>query len=150
MSTPTYTLDVLTDGSEYTGDGTLFLSVWKSDIGRSTESWHERISTNKLLARYAVTGLGDVLARSAADQRFKLNCVKAVFCTSSTSLWGLPALHMAVHGAGAAELSIVSTESERAERVLSLLESHRKNPTVHLCQVPETPVASNDDTTSSP
>jgi ribonuclease BN (tRNA processing enzyme) len=150
MSTPAYTLDVLTDGSEYTGDGTLFLSVWKSDIGRSTESWHERISTNKLLARYAVTGLGDVLARSAADQRFKLNCVKAVFCTSSTSLWGLPALHMAVHGAGAAELSIASTESERVERVLSLLESHRKNPTVHLCQVPETPVAPSDDTTSSP
>lgn len=162
MSTPAYTLDVLTDGSEYTGDGTLFLSVWKSDIGsganspilhtdattRSTESWHERTATNKLLARYAVTGLGDVLARLAADQRFKLNCVKAVFCSSSTSLWGLPALHMAVHGAGAAELSIASTESERVERVLSLLESHRKNPTVHLCQVPEAPVASNDDTTT--
>jgi ribonuclease BN (tRNA processing enzyme) len=150
MSTPAYTLDVLTEGSEYTGDGTLFLSVWKSDIGRSTESWHERTATNKLLARYAVTGLGDVLARSAADQRFKLNCVKAVFCTSSTSLWGLPALHMAVHGAGAAELSIASTESERVEHVLSLLESHRKNPTVHLCQVPEAPVASSEDTTGSP
>jgi ribonuclease BN (tRNA processing enzyme) len=164
MSTPAYTLDVLTDGSEYTGDGTLFLSVWKSDIGagnspilhtdatvaRSIESWHERTTNNKLLARYAVTGLGDVLARSAADQRFKLNCVKAVFCTSSTSLWGLPALHMAVHGAGMAELSIVSTESEQAEQVLSLLESHRKNPTVHLCQVPEAPVASSDDTLNSP
>jgi ribonuclease BN (tRNA processing enzyme) len=162
-STPGYTLDILTDGSEYTGDGTLFLSVWKSDISVSsspithtdvatastTENWHGRTAANKLLARYSVTGLGDVLARSAADQRFKMNCVKAVFCTSSTALWGLPALHMALHGAGAAELSIVSTESEKVERMLSLLESHRKNPTVHLCQVPEAPVASTDDTSSS-
>jgi ribonuclease BN (tRNA processing enzyme) len=149
LSPPTYTLDVLTDGSEYTGDGTLFLSVWKSSIAftasppddatntNSTSSWHERVATNKLIARYAVTGLGDLLARLVADQRYKLNTVQAVFCsTNNKALWGLPALNMALYGAGAAEVSIISTQSQRVESVLALLESHRKNPTVHLCQVP--------------
>ena len=139
-----YTLDVLTDGSEGTGDGTLFLSVWKKsklanvddDLNKDPQMI-EQLATGVPRARYAVTGLGDLTSRLATDQRFKLQTVKAVFCSTAAGVWGLPALLIALHQAGAAELSIVSTQSDKIEKMIDLLEMRRKNPVVRLCQVPD-------------
>jgi len=135
-----YTLDVLTDGSEFTGDGTLFLSVWKCPpprprLRRRQRTQHRKTNAARsgcsrgdgdhsssssdededdasiifgcdddgsknnnngssssssslaaaavLKARYAVSGLGDCTSRLAADQRFKLHPVRAVFVASS-------------------------------------------------------------------
>jgi len=136
-----YTLDVLTDGSEGTGDGTLFLSVWKRaklPVNLKDPQTIEQLASGVPVARYAVTGLGDLTSRLATDQRFKLQTVKAVFCCSTPAgLWGLPALLIALHQAGAAELAIVSTQSDKVAKAIDLLESTRQNPVVHLCQVPE-------------
>jgi|UPI0005819A9E ribonuclease Z len=131
-----YTIDVLTDGSEYTGDGTLFLSVWKPN---STANLLDReyYSAGLPLARYAIAGLGDATSRLATDQRFKLSTVRAVLSVSEKSLWGLPFLQIALHDAGVSKLSVISTVSERVENITKLLESRRPYPTVRLCQIPD-------------
>ena len=89
-----FTLDVLTDGSEFTGHGTIFLSVWKRPKTHHQQkqqqcdgSWASSaildiISTSTPLARYAISGLGDATARLCADQRLKLASTRAVFVPS--------------------------------------------------------------------
>ena len=129
---PRYSIDCLTDGSEHTGDGTLFLSIWKS---RDNEDF---VRTDVPVARYAIAGVGDLTSRLAADQRYKLHNVKAVFCTTRSSISGLPTLQIILHQAGAAELSIVSCFTDEVEACIDLLEGRRSNPQCRLCQVPET------------
>lgn len=132
-------IDTLTDGSELTGDGTLFLSFWKSSSHPNFDSSDaiEHFANGQPVARYAITGLGDATSRLAADQRFKLHTVRAVFCTSKPGIWGLPGLQIALHQSGSAELTIVSSVSEQVERITALLEARRRHPIVRLCNVPE-------------
>jgi ribonuclease BN (tRNA processing enzyme) len=97
-----YTIDVLTDGSEGTGDGTVFLSVWKqngSNIGisnaksGSTDHNNDDDTDNDWYtaapaARYCLSGAmnADATSRLAADQRFKLGtCLRAIFCAPPQS-----------------------------------------------------------------
>ena len=111
-----YTIDVLSDGSEFTGP-TLFLSVWrkpKSGNNRNpTDDQHEWIreemKMNPPLARYAIAGLGDATARLCADQRFKLAPTKAVFIPSLDCSDGLSALLLALLSSGSASLHVVSS-----------------------------------------
>jgi ribonuclease BN (tRNA processing enzyme) len=105
-----YSIDVLTDGSEGTGDGTLFLSVWKKntasvkkhptndddddhgsnhianddDDDDENDDWY----TAAPAARYCLSGAmnADATSRLAADQRFKLGTtLRAIFCAPSQS-----------------------------------------------------------------
>lgn len=123
-----YSIDVLTDGSEGTGEGTLFLSVWKHK---------DDIFETAPLVRYALNGLGDLTSRLAADQKLKLGCVSGIFCSSLASLWGLPALLLALNKSGAANLSVISRYSDRVENIVNLLQSKRTYPTVSICQIQE-------------
>ena len=113
-----FSIDVLTDGSEGTGAGTLFLSVQKKD---------------RLLARYGLTGLGDATSRLAADQRYKLGVVRAVLNTHH-QLWGLPGLLLALKLAP--DVTIVSSEVESIQAI-SELSSPQRYPQVKLCRVPD-------------
>ncbi|GKY94408.1 hypothetical protein MPSEU_000406800 [Mayamaea pseudoterrestris] len=109
-----YSVDVLTDGSEWTGDGTLFLSVYKespydaeeestkvtlssqserNDVEhvRDGEAQHQ-VDDNKTrshvpppLARYSMGSLTDVLSRLAFDQRFSLGATRAFFAVNSSN-----------------------------------------------------------------
>jgi hypothetical protein len=95
--TLTYSLDTLTDGSEYTGNGTVFLTVRRRppNAGGSVASEDLEICNDTLLARYALTGLGTLTARLAADQCFKLSPVRALFCPSRMDVsctCGIPSL----------------------------------------------------------
>ena len=93
----TYSLDTLTDGSEYTGNGTVFLSVRRRPprVGGSAASEDLELCNDTLLARYALTGLGSQTARLAADQCFKLSPIRALFCPSRMDVsctCGIPSL----------------------------------------------------------
>ena len=91
-----YSLDTLTDGSEYTGNGTVFLTVRRrSPKVESVASDYLDICNDTLLARYALTGLSTQTARLAADQCFKLSPVRALFCPSRMDVsctCGIPSL----------------------------------------------------------
>lgn len=65
-------LDTLTDGSEFTGSGTIFLT-----IVRVSPSQEETI-----VARYALNGISPLISRLASDQALKLSHVRACFLNS--------------------------------------------------------------------
>jgi ribonuclease BN (tRNA processing enzyme) len=127
---------VLAEGSEFTG-ASVFLSVYKR---RTASDGGLSLQDGKLLARYGISGLGDLVGRAAADQRFKLGtAVKAVFAVDDTplSLQGLPSLLFALAGVGSESLTLVSLQdTTRLERLVRLLHPHQHHPVVRLCQVP--------------
>ena len=88
----TYSLDTLTDGSEYTGNGTVFLTIRRKPQLSSKDL---EILDDTIVARYALTGLGTQTARLAADQSFKLSQIRAIFCPSRLDIsctCGIPSL----------------------------------------------------------
>jgi ribonuclease BN (tRNA processing enzyme) len=132
----TYTLDTLTDGSEGTGDGTLFLSVWKQSIANPTTI---RLSpSDKPCACYAIQGLGDGTSRLAADRQYKLGSVRAVFVpyTNHCGLWGIPSWTCAARAAGVAQVHVVAPNATRIEQFLQSVEGRRPYPSIALCQLP--------------
>lgn len=139
-----FTLDVLTDGSEYTGSGSLFLSVWKKPTAKKASTtphdetgWlKESMALNPPLSRYAIAGVGDLTARLSADQRFKLASTRAVFSPTQDCLDGLSALLLALHSAGAPSLHIVSTQGETMEELATIVLGTRRNLKISNCQVP--------------
>ncbi len=89
-----YSIDVLSNGTEYAGCPgqnsevslpALFLSIWKvtnrNDHDDSDDEDYEGGGGGLLLARYGLVGVGscDGLARIAADQQYKLGPVRALF-----------------------------------------------------------------------
>lgn len=154
-----FTLDVLTDGSEYTGCGSIFLSVWKKSTNAASptqnenKDWlEESMALNPPLCRYAITGIGDLTARLAADQRFKLASTRAVFSPTFDCLDGLSALLLALHSAGAPSLHLVTTKGEAMEELATIVLGTRRNMNILNCQVPNVPSFtknSNEDDSSS-
>eukprot|EP00934_Nitzschia_sp_Nitz4_P008345 Nitzschia sp. Nitz4//scaffold65_size103378//92020//94530//NITZ4_004483-RA/size103378-exonerate_est2genome-gene-0.89-mRNA-1//1//CDS//3329556291//8335//frame0 len=154
-----FTIDVLTDGSEYTGNGTLFLSVWKKPLdvsccsknssGTTERTWtawlEEASSFSSPLARYAIAGLGDATARLCADQRFKLASTKAVFLPSLQCADGLPALLLALHTGGAPNLHVAGPDAAFVEDMATLILGPKRHLQINNCQVPSIPsVAENE------
>jgi ribonuclease Z len=129
-----YSVDVLCNGSEFTGTPTVFLSVYRES--------NDNLDNATVLARYAVSGLGDLLARAAADQRYKLGAVRALLLPNNdtSNLWGLPALHQALRHAGAASYCVVSGELDKVVNdVLQVVDGDYRlhyTPLVRTCQVP--------------
>ena len=86
-----FSLDVVTDGSEQTSS-TVFLTVSRTSLIANVAhaNTHDARTTNTnidtdldtILARYALSGVSTLTSRLAADQRFKLSPVRAVFCPS--------------------------------------------------------------------
>ncbi|GAX18531.1 hypothetical protein FisN_10Hh269 [Fistulifera solaris] len=113
-----YSLDVLVDGSEQSGPPTLFLSVHKDHV---------------IQANYALTGLGDLLCRAAADQRYKLQHVRAVF--ADHDLLSLPALLDVLYQAGREQVTVVSS-FPRIESLIRTIHPYKQHPVVRICQVP--------------
>jgi ribonuclease BN (tRNA processing enzyme) len=134
-----YTVDVLSDGSEFTGQGSLFLSVWKKprDATPTNMSWlEEAMEISSPIGRYAISGIGDLSSRLAADQRFKLAPTRAVFAPTCDSLDGLSALLLVLSSSGAPSLHIVSTRAEIMEELATIVLGSRRNLRISNCQVP--------------
>ena len=135
----TYTLDVLTDGSEYTGNGTVFLTISKpSSTGTTDEA--------PILARYALSGVSTLISRLAADQAFKLSSVRAVFCPSRKDvdcIAGIPSLLLALANYSLnGKLHVVGDQGMDGfmDHVDDLVLKRRNYPEIVTCVVP-----SNDD-----
>ena len=140
-----YSVDVLTDGSEYSGDGSVFLSVYRAKKPTSRgegptqffkgHSGDDDVShLGDLIVRYCISGVGDCTSRLAADQKFKLGSTKAVFPLRHRGLLGLSSLLYALRESGSDTLTVVS-----ANAVDSLVESVTRSlshPKIQLCQVP--------------
>jgi ribonuclease BN (tRNA processing enzyme) len=108
------------DGSEQSGPPTLFLSVQKDDV---------------IKANYALVGLGDLLCRAAADQRYKLQQVRAVFVDQTVALMSLPSLLDVLYQAGREQVTVVSS-SQRVESLIRIIHPYKQHPVVRTCQVP--------------
>jgi hypothetical protein len=169
-----FTLDVLTDGSECTGHGTLFLSVWKqpkdihmannnADVNVTTTNFNwlqEEMKMSAPLARYAISGLGDATARLCADQRLKLAPTRAVFLpTREYCADGLAALFLALHSAGAPSLHIVTSaaaasdddddDDDAMEALAGITLGFHRHMNIMTCHVPKTASSNNCDATAT-
>jgi hypothetical protein len=140
-----FTLDVLTDGSECTGHGTLFLSVWKQPKDSQNDNklnWlQEEMKMSAPSARYAISGLGDATARLCADQRLKLAPTRAVFLpTRDYCADGLAALFLALHSAGAPSLHVVTSVDDDAmmEALAGITLGFHRHMNIMTCHVPKT------------
>lgn len=140
MSRVSFTLDVLSDGSEFTGP-TLFLSVWKrprtlQSAEAECERLQETMELGPPLARYAIAGLGDAVARLCADQRFKLSPTRAVFVPSMAGANGLSTLLFALLNAGSPSLHVVSDDSLNVEELASIILGNHRHLNIQTCHVP--------------
>ena len=134
-----YSIDVLTDGSEWTGNGTLFVSVYK-EAPYANEYWKEAAGSSSViddsqaersdrwpqvtpLARYAFGSLSDLTSRLAFDQRYSLATTKAFFqlqqqqnndsnTPQCQGLEGLPALLLNLQQAGAEQVTLCLDSKE--------------------------------------
>ena len=130
----TYSVDVLTDGSEKSGSPTLFLSVYKHAYKPSSID-ENTLNDDCLQARYAISGLGDITCRAAADQRFKLHPVRAVFVSSRWGFQTLPGLMHVLRAAGRPELTVVTAWQRKTEQLIHTV-CPATHPAVRICQVP--------------
>lgn len=150
-----YSLDVVTNGSEAL-EPTVFLSVSRYSKPREDEhgqSSHHECQAESLV-RYAVLGLTDMTARLVADQRISWANTKAVFCNNNHrhggeccpymgvnggGLWGIPGILLALHQAGASEVTVVTgneQDSSNTEAIVELLEAHKTHPQIRIAAVP--------------
>ena len=156
-SFPTFlSIDVLSSGAEFSGTG-LFLSVWRkspfptpSGADTSTTKCDNLMETSKLLCRYSLTGCAcDVSSRGAADQRFSLSAVQAIFCTTNrlSELANLPGFLYALQRSCAIDtLSIVSlAPANIVQSLVELLHGRQLYPTVRVCQIPSSTASTKDD-----
>ena len=145
-----FTLDVLTDGSEHTGSGTLFLSVWKVTPAQhqqhDSNAWKDVMENTTPSARYAISGLGDATARLCADQRWKLAPTRAVFLQSmnpgSSCGDGLSALILALHNAGAPSLHVIANDNGvdgdgSLEELAAITLGTRRHLQIMTCSIPK-------------
>lgn len=123
-----FSLDVITDGSEHTGHGTIFLTISKKPFSDSSS----------VLARYAIGGLSSTTARLCTDQKFSVRHVRAVTCPTHSCGAGLASLVLNLSQAGAASLAVCGGPgvASFAEKVVSIILRNRAYPKVATCEVP--------------
>lgn len=121
-----HSFHVLTDGSEYSGHATVFLSVQP---------------TATTTVRYALTGISGMIARLAADQKFPLHHTRAVFLPSLQSRDGLASLLLTLSQAGAEQLTVCGGlgTCAYAEHLAHSIIQNSAHPRVLTCQVEHTP-----------
>ena len=143
-----YSVDVLTDGSENTGNATLFLSVYRNRFESSKRRedficFQDEAELGEVMARYALGGVGDCTSRLAADQRYKLKNVKAAFfpSTDARRMVGIASLLFALREAGAPSLSVVTPHMKNKNTANDLMQvlvsrNFAHHPKILLCEVP--------------
>jgi len=152
-----YSLDILTDGSENTGHGTIFLTVtrspkYRSNLSNKSDDVHQiksdeacLLKESKIQARYALTGLSSLTSRLAADQNFKLSSIRALFCPSRSDVEctaGIPSLLLALSKCSlTGNLNVIGPEGidvYMEEMANLILGKNRKYPRIFTCVVPDT------------
>ena len=140
-----YSLDVLTDGSEYTGHGTVFLTVTRKSAYSPISQPEDEVQLQggTILARYALTGLSTLTARLATDQSYKLSYVKSIFLPNRTdviSTAGISSLLLSLSNysmTGALHcVGPVGTSDFIEELSKLILGTRREYPKVTVCEVP--------------
>ena len=135
-----YALDVLTDGSEYTGNGIVFLTVSRPSSTSTAEK--DSFNDDKILARYALSGVSTLISRLAADQALKLSSVRAVFCPSRKDvdyIAGLPSLLLSLANYSLnGKIHVVGDEGMDGfmDHVNDLVLKRRNYPEIMTCIVP--------------
>ncbi len=149
-----YSLDTLTDGSEHTGHGSIFLTVSKGSIDTATgdgvnDAAIDDETSTTILARYALSGLCTLTSRLAADQNFKLSPVRAVFCASRddvSCISGIPSLLLSLANySSTGELYVVGDDGMDVyvDEIASAILTRRRYPQVLTCVVPPSSSSSN-------
>ncbi len=156
-----YHLDILTDGSELTGHGTVFFTISRGTRTTSSSNVYTTsnnldtnnctdtdIDTDTLLARYALTGLSTLTSRLASDQSFKLSPTRAVFTPfhpnhdieSTTTTIGLSSLLLALSNYSmTGTLHVVGPKGMETyvSSIVDLILGHRRvYPKVAICDIP--------------
>uniref|UniRef100_A0A7S3QJP6 ribonuclease Z n=1 Tax=Chaetoceros debilis TaxID=122233 RepID=A0A7S3QJP6_9STRA len=154
-----FSLDTLTDGSEHTGHGTVFLTVSRqpssstfkganNNAGGSTcgGSEHKNADMDSgddtILARYALSGLCTLTSRLAADQNFKLSTVRAVFCASRQDvacISGIPSLLLSLSNySTSGKLHVVGDDGIESymDGIGDIILKRRQYPEIVSCTVP--------------
>lgn len=121
-----HSFHVLTDGSEYTGDGCVFLTI---------------CPTATSTIRYALSGVVEQVARLAADQKFALHSTRAVFSssTASSSLDGLASLLLTCQQAGVEQLHVCGAMGtcRMVDGIVdTILHKKTTHPRVYACEIP--------------
>ena len=149
-------LDTLTDGSERTGHGAIFLSIRKGPkqptvtnavandsvgLERLEGAVDDSDPAHSVLARYAISGLPTLTARLCADQRLHLASTRAVFLPNldPASIVGIPSLLLALNNAGSAKVFVAGPRGVDAyvERNVDLVLGRYKTfPATTTCEVP--------------
>mmetsp|Transcript_6266 Transcript_6266/g.17525 ORF Transcript_6266/g.17525 Transcript_6266/m.17525 type:complete len:935 (+) Transcript_6266:171-2975(+) len=145
-------LDALTDGSERTGHGAIFLSIRKGpkcpaagageDYPLCLESAvDDSDPSHSLLARYAISGLPTLTARLCADQRLHLASTRAAFLPTldPASIVGMPSLLLALNNAGSAKVFVAGPRGLDAylgRNVDLVLGRYKAFPVATTCEVP--------------
>ena len=126
-------LDTLTDGSEFTGSGTIFLTIVRVSHCSQEET---------IVARYALNGISPLISRLASDQALKLSHVRACFLSSMSvdCTAGLAALLLSLSNYSiTGKLHVVASDGiDRYMDFLNELVLKRRNyPQVCSCVVPD-------------
>ena len=166
-----FSLDVVTDGSEHTSS-TVFLTVSRTIVAVNAKPEDApdtrtgtgiRVNTeidldqDTVLARYALCGVSTLTSRLAADQRFKLSPVRAIFCPSTTRattltqpgtstlsaniphITGIPSLLLSLSNYSLnGKLHVVggSGIDDYMDKIVDITLNRRKYPEVITCIVP--------------
>lgn len=152
-----YTLDILTDGSERTGHGAIFLSVRKAPVCTHASATNNAFTDDEsyfasavddsdpshvIVARYALSGLPTLTARLASDQKLRLAPVRATFLPDlrCNSIAGIPSLLLALRNAGTEKTFVAGPGGSDAyvQSMVDLVLGSRNRifPHITTCELP--------------
>jgi len=129
-----YSMDVITDGSAFTGRGTVIFSVLRgSSYGTNPPEEDE------IVRRYSF-GYCENMGRLAQDQKQKLAQITAVFLPMQevASTAGIPSLLLTLSDAGTEQVSIVGPPplAKYLKFTTNFILKNRLYPKVNICEVP--------------
>lgn len=153
-----YSLDIISDGSAYTGHGTLLFSILRRSSSASVSNVGAVSSTSNngddccctndkeeeeeevIMKRYAF-GYCENMGRLVQDQKQKISKVTAVFVPTSDvkATAGIPSLLLALSDAGSAEqISIIGPPllTKYINFTTNMILRNRLYPKVNVCEVP--------------
>jgi hypothetical protein len=152
-----YSLDIISDGSAFTGDGTLIFSILRGSAasllcssrnnsatsnGSGTSSIDNCDEEEVIVQRYSF-GYCENMGRLLQDQKQKISKVTAVFLpkTNVAATSGIPSLLLALSDTGATEqITMVGPPPLRRyiNFITHMFLNKRLYPKVNLCEIPTT------------
>ena len=148
-------VDVITDGSEYTGSGTTFVTIRRASIysrsqyevpststSTSTSSEEMEVDDLPILARYAFQ-FSESTSRCCADQKQKLSPIKALFVSSlhPSCIAGIPSLLYSHRTTGSPSLHVcgpvgIGDLMDHISEIVLGKHSHSNHPRIVSCDCP--------------